>query len=269
MLLRRLGMLLRLLLLLLPVAALKVLAISQGWEVLRVTPLFAGLVTSNVFLIGFLFNGVLADYKESEKCPALLSLSLLNLDAELQSLSWAQPEADVTLLQRGLREVGGAFLEWFHGTVTTADLHERLDRLNRDLAGLRRWCEAPLMARLLQEVASLRGQLLRMETIRNVPFVPTVYLLSVLSTSFLCTGLALIRMKDLLEIVFYLGVIAFLMVFVLLMIWDLDNPFGHGDSFSCENVSLSSLDEAMARLNQPSTSGSGLDGSSTLRTDSA
>lgn len=125
MLLRRLGMLLRLLLLLLPVAALKVLAISQGWEVLRVTPLFAGLVTSNVFLIGFLFNGVLADYKESPKCPALLSLSLLNLNAELQSLNWAQPEADVTLPLRGLRGVGGAFLEWFHGTVTTAD-HDRI-----------------------------------------------------------------------------------------------------------------------------------------------
>ncbi|MDM7937491.1 MAG: hypothetical protein QUV06_08550 [Cyanobium sp. CZS 48M] len=126
MLLRCLGMLLRLLLLLLPVAALKVLAaISQVWEVLRVTPLFAGLVTSNVFLIGFLFNGVLADYKESEKCPALLSLSLLNLNAELQSLNWAQPEADVTLPQRGLRGVGGAFLEWFHGTVTTAD-HDRI-----------------------------------------------------------------------------------------------------------------------------------------------
>lgn len=106
MLLRRLGMLLRLLLLLLPVAALKVLAISQGWEVLRVTPLFAGLVTSNVFLIGFLFNGVLADYKESPKCPALLSLSRLNLNAELQSLNWAQPEADVTVPQRGLRGVG-------------------------------------------------------------------------------------------------------------------------------------------------------------------
>lgn len=251
MVMRRLGMLLKLVLVLVPLAALKVLAMARGLEVLTATPLFAGLITSNVFLIGFLFNGVLTDYKESEKCPAQLAQTLLSMVAELQALGWARPEADPSAALATLAQLGPGFLGWFHGTTCANDLFELMDRLNADLAELRANCESPFMTRLLQELASLRSQLLRMETIRSIPFVPTVYWLSVTSTTVLCAGLVLTRMEGWAEIFFYLGAIAFLMVFILLMIWDLDNPFGHGEFSSCENISLAPLERTLARIVYP------------------
>src|SRR3954452_13406754 len=43
---------------------------------LSLNPLLSGLVAANVFLLGFLLAGTLADYKEAEKLPGELAASL-------------------------------------------------------------------------------------------------------------------------------------------------------------------------------------------------
>jgi hypothetical protein len=53
--------------LLLAIVAVKILVHRMGWEVLDPNLLCPALVASEVFLLGFLLNGVLMDYKESEK----------------------------------------------------------------------------------------------------------------------------------------------------------------------------------------------------------
>ena len=58
------------------IAAIKIVIHYLGLEVISFNPLFSALVASCVFLFGFLLNGVLADYKESEKIPAEISSAL-------------------------------------------------------------------------------------------------------------------------------------------------------------------------------------------------
>ncbi len=48
----------------------------------------------------------------------------------------------------------------------------------------------------------------------------------------------------------FIGAISFLLVKLLLLIADLDNPFSSGQSMSVENVSVLSLDLAIQRLNR-------------------
>ena len=48
---------------------LKFIAHQFNWEFISLNPLFSGVVTANIFLLGFLLAGVLTDYKESEKLP--------------------------------------------------------------------------------------------------------------------------------------------------------------------------------------------------------
>ena len=55
---------------------LKALVHQLGLDVLELSPLLSSLVAATVFLLGFLLNGVLSDYKESEKLPGELSTSL-------------------------------------------------------------------------------------------------------------------------------------------------------------------------------------------------
>ena len=50
---------------------LKILFHTFGLEFISLNPLFTSLIAGTIFLIGFLINGVISDYKESEKCPGI------------------------------------------------------------------------------------------------------------------------------------------------------------------------------------------------------
>jgi hypothetical protein len=50
------------------------------------------------------------------------------------------------------------------------------------------------------------------------------------------------------ESIFFIFVIAFLLIFLLNLISDIDNPFGFSDPDSAEDVSLLVLSSAAARL---------------------
>jgi len=58
------------------VAALKLAFNECGWDDATLSPLYTGLVAGTIFLLGFLLAGTLADYKESEKMPGDLAASL-------------------------------------------------------------------------------------------------------------------------------------------------------------------------------------------------
>jgi predicted membrane chloride channel (bestrophin family) len=47
---------------------------------------------------------------------------------------------------------------------------------------------------------------------------------------------------------FFIVVISLMMIFLISLISDLDNPFGHGDAMSVEDVSLDVLTSAVKRM---------------------
>lgn len=93
--LRLVWLFLRVSLVLLSIAAAKILVHRMGWEVLAPNPLFPALVASEVFLIGFLLNGVLMDYKEGEKIPGELAAALECLATEARSVQQLHPESEL------------------------------------------------------------------------------------------------------------------------------------------------------------------------------
>src|SRR5690349_24410620 len=56
--------------------ALKGICLALDFHPLDLNPLLSGLVAANVFLLGFLLAGTLADYKEAEKLPGEIAASL-------------------------------------------------------------------------------------------------------------------------------------------------------------------------------------------------
>ena len=68
------------------VVAAKLAAHWLGWEIISLNPLFSGIVAANVFLMGFLLSGVLADYKESERLPGELAASIETITDEVETL---------------------------------------------------------------------------------------------------------------------------------------------------------------------------------------
>jgi hypothetical protein len=76
---RRLLMLIKVSALVLAIGLAKWLAHQLDWEWIRPNPLVTSLVASTVFLLGFLLNGVLGDFKESEKLPGEMATNLETL----------------------------------------------------------------------------------------------------------------------------------------------------------------------------------------------
>lgn len=220
----------------------------NGWELISINPLFSGIVAANVFLMGFLLNGVLSDYKESERLPGELAASLENLAQDVRGIGLAKAEADVAPCLRSLSDLSRDLLAWFHKKHRTSALVAQLDGLTPHFAQMEQWAQATLVSRLKQEQGAIRRMLTRIHTIRETSFISSGYLLADIVTTFLCIGLALVKIEPFYESLFFVTIIAYFMIFLLMLIRDLDNPFGYYEGASGEDVSLKPVEDAVRRL---------------------
>lgn len=230
------------------IVSMKLLVHFLGWEVLSINPLFSGIVAANVFLMGFLLSGVLSDFKESERLPGELSVSLENLAQEVRAISMVKPEANVAPCLLIISEFSQNILRWFVKKHRTSALLEQLNELTQQFATLEHWTQGTLVGRLMQEQCNIRRILIRIHTIRETSFVSSGYLLADIVTVFLCIGLILVNIEPFYESLFFVCVISYLMIYLLMLIRDLDNPFGYYEHHSGEDVSLKPLEDAAHRL---------------------
>jgi len=231
------------------IAAIKVVLHGLGLEVLSINPLFSALVASSVFLFGFLLNGVLTDYKESERLPSEIASALELVAREVSSVPLHNPQATVAADVEAVADLGRSILVWIRGDLPTPHLMESYDRAHDHVTLASLWLShSSLKGRLLLEMGAILRGINRIDVIRETDFVKMVYWLAYISTMLLCTGLVLARDEKILEATFFLMVISFLLIFLLHLISDLDNPFGFSDPDSVEDVSLDVLIQALARI---------------------
>jgi hypothetical protein len=167
---------------------------------------------------------------------------------EVSAIKVPKPEANVGPCLSRLSLLTDGILSWFHKKLTTEELLERVNGLTAEFAMLEPWTQATFVARLKQEQSNLRRTLVRINTIRETSFVSAGYLLADIITFLLCTGLVLVSMDPFHESVIFAGVISYLLVFLLTLIRDLDNPFGYYERFSGADVSLQPLQDTARRL---------------------
>ena len=244
---RKLGLVLGLVL---SLGALKLLVRGLGLEMIPLHPLFTSLVASTVFLLGFLLNGVLADFKESEKLPGDLAASLEVLTMEIRAIPAHNPSAEVETHLQAVDGLAQGILAWLLEQRSTEEMLAHLNRCHGvvvQAAVLLRGC-ATLQARLMAEMATLLRLINRIETIRGTTFVPLVYWLAYAGITLLCGGLMFMVTKSALEALFFIFVIAFLLILLITLISDLDNPFGFAEAYSAEDVSLDVLLLALGRI---------------------
>ena len=113
------------------------------------------------------------------------------------------------------------------------------------------WLSASsLKGRLMNEMSYLLRSIHRIDVIRETDFVTMVYWLANLATVILCGGLIFSTGYPQQDSAFFLFVISFLLVFVLHLISDIDNPFGFGDPSSAEDVDLEVLEYTNRRIQE-------------------
>lgn len=232
-------------------AAIKIVLDIQGWEPIPLSPLYTGLVAATVFLLGFLLAGTLADYKESEKLPGDLAASLETIADEcliLHSDKHAEPARECL---GQLRDLVGAVLSWFYRSESTAAVLDRISGLNRFFLAFEPLTQPNFIVRLKQEQSAVRRMVIRIKTIRDTSFVGAGYAIAELATFLLVVGLLLAEIGPDLEEVFLVSSITFLLVYVIFLITDLDDPFEYnadGSDNGAAEVSLEPLQDLEQRL---------------------
>ena len=254
---RKLRLVLRVLTAVAVVSILKLAAHWLHWEVISLNPLFSGIVAASIFVLGFLLAGVLADYKESERLPGELACSLGAIaDEALSICKTKQAPAARDCLAHTL-DLTVFIRDWFHEKRSTKDIVAKLDTLNDFFIDFEPLTAANFIVRLKQEHTNVRRIFTRIEIIRDTSFISSGYMIAGATTALLAIGLILTKMTPFYESLFFIGVIVSVLIFLNLLIADLDNPFGYADMNSVENVSLKPVDDLIDRI-QSMSLGAGL-----------
>ncbi len=229
---------------------LKIGAHALGYEVISLNVMFSGIIGANVFLLGFLLSGVLGDYKESEKLPGDLASAIATIVDELELAGRQKPSPAVSMNLASYAKIAVMIRQWFYRELKTRDLLARLRDMYIDMAVLEGTILPNYLARMRQEHAAIRRMIIRIHTIRDTSFVSSGYLIAITTTFLLLLGIVIVNMQPFYESLFFSGVISYLMVFLILLIRDLDNPFGYYEKGSSEDVSLKPIDDLVADLSK-------------------
>lgn len=236
---------LKLIPLLIGIFILKLIIHNVGFEIISMNALFTSLIGATTFLIGFLITGVISDYKESEKIPGEMAASLEVIYDEISS-------ADKTKSSKVTKEFlvfYYGFLEsinkWFYKKERTFDLMNKLSSMNNYFIKL----EGSGVSRMKQEQSNLRKLFIRVHTIRETNFVESAYAIVESLAFFLIVSLLLLKLDPFYESVFFSLVVSFLVLYMLFLIKDLDNPFdykAHGETGT--EVSLKPIHDLERRI---------------------
>jgi hypothetical protein len=238
------------------VTVLTKLVVDQvGWDTVELNPLYSGLVAANVFLIGFLLAGTLADYKESEKLPGELGGRAESIGDECQILyrDTGAEAARGCLAHLGL--LADDLLAWLRGSATVEAPLGRVDALNDYFLAFQPLTQPNFIVRLKQEQSSIRLLVIRINTIKETSFVGAGYLIAELTSVLLLIALLIADFGALGAELFLIGSITFLLAYMILLIKDMDDPFDHdhrGHRGAVE-VSIAPIEHLQRRVAQELT----------------
>jgi len=227
----------------------KLLFHSMGWEYISVNSLFTSIISANVFLLGFLLAGTLSDYKESERIPGELAASMETIADECAITYKHKKAKEAKACLHYVAELNTMIQGWLHKKVKTNDLLQKVTGLNDFYLAFESITQPNFIVRLKQEQNSIRRFLIRIHTIRETSFVAVGYAIAELTTALLIIGFIIAKIDPFYESIFFVGIAAFLMMYMIALIKDLDNPFDYyeGEKESA-HVSLTPLIDLEDRL---------------------
>jgi hypothetical protein len=230
------------------IIVIKFFAHTFGLEFLTINNLFTGIIAANVFLMGFLLSGVLSDYKESEKIPGEIASSINSIFTELIYLHDDKKILKSKDCMLYCQELTISIMNWFYRKEKTLSLIAKTRHLNSLFAKVENDTQANYIVRIKNEMSNLSRIIVRVDTIRDTSFIASGYHISISVTLLMCFGLIFSKIDPFYESLFFVSVISFIMIFLILLINDLDDPFAYSKKYSAENVSLYPLQRTLHEI---------------------
>jgi hypothetical protein len=214
----------------LPLLIVRMIIDTLGYDVITVNTVIGSFVGAAVFTIAIILAGTITDFKESERIPGELASAIKNLyqDSRLIQLEEKQP---VYQLQNHIRQLLGVINANFRQNTWNVrrDIIPAMDAVNDDIALLAGKNIPPqFLVKLRSELAVVDRLSSRIEIIMETSFIPAAYAIAELATAGVILVLLFIRLDPYYESLVVFTVISALLIALLLLIRDMDNPFEVG-----------------------------------------
>ena len=214
-------------------------------EFLTLNALFTSAVAAAVFIIGFLLQGVLSDYKESDRIPTELRSALEAIHEDCRMFSRTQPTFDLGKLRHNMAGLVSCFQEAVKGPGDT-DMRPVLAHLNAISDSIfeveQLGAPANYIVRLRAEQSIVRRLVFRVTHIERIQFVPSVHVLVQSLVFAIVTLLLLLKTEGSPESSLIFGALSYMFIYSLYLVNTLEQPFRKGRQ-SLDDVSLFLLRE--------------------------
>jgi cytochrome c oxidase subunit IV len=221
-------------------------------DVIVPSPIITALVAGVIFTMAAIFTGVLADYKESERIPGELAATIRNLykDIKVATVTHQDLTADMQDHIRQLLKIMNANFrrnEWIRREINPA-----IDKIDEDIEHLAADGIAPaFITKIRGEMSVLEKLSYRIDTIMETNFLPSAYIIATIANAAVIVTLLFTKMDPYYEALALFSSVTFVLVSVLLLIRDMDNPFTIGRKTSAQ-VDLAILFRLEKQLHEQS-----------------
>jgi hypothetical protein len=211
------------------------------YDQLTLTNLITAFIGGAIFTVAIIFAGTLTDYKESEKIPNEIAVSLLTLyhDSKL----FRPPEGQASLhLREHIRSLSRIIVENFRSNVYDLEnVRAAIAHINDDVYSLVDQNAPPqYVNKIRTELGSIDRLLSRVKTIAETSFIPAAYAIAEISVAGVVLVLFFVKIDPYYEGIVIFTIIIALLISILLLIRDMDNPFEYGRN-TFADVDLSPL----------------------------
>jgi len=207
---------------------LKTIIVFYNLEVATASPLIPALVGGVIFTIAIIFTGTLADYKESEKIPGELAASIkalyndskvLPIDDEITSRMRIHIIELLHAINSNLRK----------NNWNLHEINSTMNAINNDICLLSgKGIAPPLIVKLRAELTSIDRISNRIKTIAETSFIPAAYGIAELAVGAVLIMLLFLKIEPVYEGFALIGATSSLLIGLILLIKDMDNPFEVG-----------------------------------------
>jgi hypothetical protein len=210
-------------------------------EIVVANPVITALVAGVIFTIAIIFSGVLADYKESEKIPGELTAIIKSLynDANMLAAKDEKTRNDLRAhIKALLRIIVTNFKSnsWPLNEIDTA-----INHVADDINSLAREGVAPpFVVKMRNDLASIDKLSYRIKIIMETSFIPVAYYIAIIATGAVLVILLCTKMEHYYDGLLLFGSVSFILISLLMLIKDMDNPFEYGKKTSAD-IDLSVL----------------------------
>jgi hypothetical protein len=194
-----------------------------------VTSLITAFIGGAIFTIAIIFAGTLTDYKESEKIPSEIATSIRSFYSDLD-LVRVQDKTLVPRMQENTATLMRVINTNFRNNVwSMEEMDSAVDTLNADIGRLVDLNVPPnFIIKLKTEMTNIDRISHRVKTIAETSFIPAAYAISELAAAGVIILLFFVKLDPFYEGLVLFTVLSMLLIALLLLIRDMDNPFEVG-----------------------------------------